>query len=64
MPKMDGLAVLEALRREGRQIPTIITTAHGSESVAVQAFRLGVRDYFRKPFRVAEIMQAVDRALV
>jgi diguanylate cyclase (GGDEF)-like protein len=64
MPKMDGLAVLEALRREGRQIPTIITTAHGSESVAVQAFRLGVRDYFRKPFRVAEIMQAVDGALV
>ena len=64
MPKMDGFEVLEAIQKEGRQIPTILITAHGSETVAVQAFRLGVRDYFVKPFRVGEIMQAVDRSLV
>lgn len=63
MPKMDGFDVLEALQREGREIPTILITAHGSESVAIQAFRLGVRDYFPKPFKVTEIMGAVERSL-
>ena len=63
MPKMNGFHVLEALNRQGREIPTILITAHGSESVAMQAFRLGVRDYFPKPFKAAEIMEAVERSL-
>ena len=63
MPKMSGFHVLEALNRQGREIPTILITAHGSESVAMQAFRLGVRDYFPKPFKAAEIMEAVERSL-
>jgi two-component system NtrC family sensor kinase len=60
---MDGFDVLEALRSKGREIPTIIITAHGSEGVAVQAFRLGVRDYFPKPFKATEIMEAIERSL-
>ena len=64
MPKMDGFEVLEALRGQGRDVPTILITAHGSENVAVQAFRLGVRDYFPKPFKVTEFMKAVDRSLI
>ncbi|MGB9300935.1 MAG: ATP-binding protein [Anaerolineae bacterium] len=63
MPKMEGFDVLEALRGKGREIPTIIITAHGSEGVAMQAFRLGVRDYFPKPFKATEIMEAVERSL-
>ncbi len=63
MPKMNGFHVLEALNRQGREIPTILITAHGSESVAMEAFRLGVRDYFPKPFKAAEIMAAVERSL-
>jgi signal transduction histidine kinase/DNA-binding response OmpR family regulator len=63
IPKLDGFEVLEGLKKEGGEIPTILMTAHGSESVAVQAFRLGVKDYFPKPFKVTEIMEAVERAL-
>ncbi len=63
MPKLDGFDVLEALRQAGRDIPVILITAYGSENVAAQAFRLGVRDYFPKPFKVTEMMEAVQRSL-
>ncbi len=63
MPRMDGFDVLEALTSEGKEIPTILITAHGSEALAARAFRLGVRDYFPKPFKVTEVMEAVQRSL-
>jgi diguanylate cyclase (GGDEF)-like protein len=63
MPKMDGLEVLEALQRAGHEIPAILITAHGSENVAVQAFRLGVKDYFHKPFKVTDMLQAIEKSL-
>ncbi len=63
MPKLDGFDILEALRQAGRDIPVILITAYGSENVAAQAFRLGVRDYFPKPFKVTEMMEAVQRSL-
>jgi CheY-like chemotaxis protein len=63
MPCMNGLEVLTALRQIGCQAPVIFMTVHGSESIAVEAFRLGVRDYLIKPFSIEEVQQAIDRAL-
>jgi CheY-like chemotaxis protein len=38
LPDVDGLELLRKLDSEGRSIPTILFTAHGSEQVAVEAF--------------------------
>lgn len=63
MPRLTGLEVLEKLDERGIEIPAILATAHGSEETAVQAFRLGIRDYVIKPFDADEISESVDRAL-
>ncbi len=63
MPKMDGIAVLEALNEREVSIPVIVMTFHGSETLAVQVFRLGVKDYVVKPFSVEDMLAAIERAL-
>lgn len=63
MPRMTGLQVMEALKEKGLTIPVILMTFHGSESLAVQFFRLGVKDYIIKPFTVEEMLESIDRAL-
>jgi two-component system, OmpR family, phosphate regulon sensor histidine kinase PhoR len=63
MPKMSGLEVLAELNRREQQIPTILTTAYGSEQTAVEAFRLGARDYVIKPFETLEMERSIERAL-
>jgi len=63
MPRMSGMEVLEALNREGVDIPVIVITFHGSETIAAQVFRLGVKNYITKPFKMEEILEAIEQAL-
>ncbi len=63
MPYMSGLELLRRLRERRVRIPAILATAHGSEQVAVEAFRLGVRNYVIKPFDLDEIKMVVEQAL-
>lgn len=63
MPKMSGMEVLEALNEQQVKIPLIVMTFHGSETLAVQTFRLGVKDYVLKPFQITEMLEAMERAL-
>jgi two-component system, NtrC family, sensor kinase len=63
MPGMGGLELLRRVQLRRLNIPTILITAHGSEQVAVDALRLGVRDYVVKPFDVRQMEEAIERAL-
>jgi DNA-binding NtrC family response regulator len=49
MPRMDGLEVLRAIRKEGIDVPTIVITAHGSIETAVEAMKEGAHDFITKP---------------
>ncbi len=63
LPDMTGLDLLHILSSEGYDAPVILITAYGSELIAAQALRLGVRDYIIKPFTLDEIIESVERAL-
>jgi two-component system NtrC family sensor kinase len=63
MPRMTGLEVLDALNAQQVNIPVIVMTFHGSETMAVEAFRKGSKDYILKPFEISEILNAMGRAL-
>ncbi len=63
MPRMTGIQVLHALARENANIPVILMTFHGSEEIAIEVFRLGVKDYVKKPYTVDEMLAAIERSL-
>lgn len=62
MPRMDGMVLLEHLRKQRPELKVVMITAHGSESAAVEAMKLGAYDYFPKPFDVDQVAQVVERA--
>lgn len=64
MPDINGLDVLRTLKEDGINIPSIMMTAFGSEAIAAQALRMGVKDYIIKPFTTEEMLAAVERALI
>ena len=63
LPQMNGLEVLQALRREGRMMPIIILSARTGEMDKVTGLELGAEDYVAKPFSLAELLARVRAAL-
>jgi len=63
LPDTQGIEHVAALRQQYPDVPIILITAHGSEQFAVDAFRLGIRNYLRKPFTFEQLQQAAEDAL-
>lgn len=63
MPKMDGMALLSALRAQQPALPVIFLTARGEEEDRVSGLRLGADDYVVKPFGAKELLARVEAVL-
>jgi DNA-binding NtrC family response regulator len=63
MPKLDGLALVRALREEQPDTPVVIITGKGSIDAAVEAVREGVFDFVEKPLDPARLKVILQRAL-
>ncbi|MCI0398303.1 MAG: GAF domain-containing protein [Chloroflexi bacterium] len=64
LPEMTGLDVLQRMVEESITTPVVLMTGYGSEKSAVDAFRLGAKDYIIKPFSVDEVLETINRALL
>ena len=63
MPQMDGMELLDRVRKVDPQLPYIILTAYGTVESAIEAMRKGALDYITKPFRQEQILLTVEKAM-
>ena len=63
MPKMDGVEVLERVKKVKPEIPIIMISGHGDLDTAVNTMRLGAFDYISKPPDLNRLLNTVRNAL-
>lgn len=63
LPKVNGLAVVQTLRAEGRTLPILILTARASWQDKVKGLETGADDYLVKPFEYPELAARVKALL-
>ena len=63
MPKMDGVEVLEAVKKIKPEIPVVMISGHGDLDTAVNTMRLGAFDYISKPPDLNRLLNTVRIAL-
>jgi two-component system OmpR family response regulator len=63
LPDVDGFAVQERLRRDGRRVPVLFLTARDTVEDRVRGLTLGGDDYLTKPFSIDELVARVRAVL-
>lgn len=64
LPDLNGLDVQAELTKSGVEVPIIFLTAYGDIPKSVRAMKAGAMEFFTKPFRARELLDAVKQALV
>ena len=60
LPKLDGLSVVESLRREGEDVPILFLSALGDVDDRVKGLKAGGDDYLTKPYAFSELLARVE----
>jgi CheY-like chemotaxis protein/anti-sigma regulatory factor (Ser/Thr protein kinase) len=63
MPEMDGLELVRAMRQQHPDIPVVLLTAHGNETIAVEALESGAASYVPKAQQAERLTDTVARVL-
>jgi DNA-binding NtrC family response regulator len=63
MPKMDGVELLQAVKKIKPEIPIVMISGHGDMETAIQTMRLGAFDYISKPPDLNRLLNTVRNAL-
>jgi DNA-binding NtrC family response regulator len=63
MPKMDGVELLEAVKKIKPEIPIVMISGHGDMETAINTMRLGAFDYISKPPDLNRLLNTVRNAL-
>lgn len=63
MPNLNGLELVEAVRRDFSHIPVVLMTAHGSEEIAALALSKGASSYIPKAYLASDLPATIERLL-
>ncbi len=63
MPEINGLELVETIRRDYPSVPVILMTAHGSEEIAVAALKKGAASYVPKRNLARDLVSTVENVL-
>ncbi len=63
MPRMDGMALLEAIAARDAELPVVLITGNADVALAVAAMRAGAHDFIEKPFEPARLVEIARRAV-
>jgi two-component system nitrogen regulation response regulator NtrX len=61
--RIDGIQVLDALKRDFPDLPVVMISGHGTIETAVASIKKGAYDFIEKPFKVDRLVHVVKRAL-
>jgi two-component system, OmpR family, response regulator len=63
LPHLDGLTIIEVLRKQGNRTPVLVLSALGSVDQRVEGLRSGGDDYLTKPFALSELLARLEALL-